>query len=83
VQQLLHPKLKEETMTIPKFITIDGKRHLWRDLVQQRGAQLLACSRAQQPALFELKEDHRPAADRSAAGRYLEPSLSTLIDRES
>jgi hypothetical protein len=28
-----------------------------------------------QLTLFELKEDHRPAAERTAAGRYQEPSL--------
>jgi hypothetical protein len=32
--------------------------------------------------LFELKEDCRPETDRNAAGRYLEPSLFTVIDRE-
>ena len=69
-------------MPFPKLIEIDGRRHLWRDVLQRRRDQLLACARAEQPALFELKEDHRPETDRSAAGRYLEPSLFTLIDRE-
>lgn len=62
-------------MPLPKFIEIDGKRHLWRDLLQRRREQLLACARAEQPVLFELKEDHRPEAERDAAGRYREPSL--------
>jgi hypothetical protein len=57
------------------FIEIDGKRHLWRDILQLRRAQKIAQTRAQQPALFELKDDFRPAAERSAAGRYKEPSL--------
>ena len=70
-------------MPLPKFSEIDGKRHLWRDVLQRRREQLLACVRIEQPAaLFELKEDCRPEADRTAAGRYREPSLFTLIDRE-
>ena len=36
---------------------------------------------AEQPALFPLREDCRPAAERSADGRYLEPSLFTLLER--
>jgi hypothetical protein len=62
-------------MTAHRFIEIDGKRYLWRDLVQLRREQRKAHARAQQPALFELKDDHRPVAERSAAGRYQEPSL--------
>jgi hypothetical protein len=58
-----------------QFIEIDGKRYLWRELLQLRRDQKKAHARAQQPALFELKEDCRPVADRSAAGRYREPSL--------
>ena len=69
-------------MTNPKFIEIDGKRVLWRDLLERRGEQLATVSKGEQPALFELKEDRRPIADRSAGGRYLEPSLFTLLDEE-
>ena len=58
-----------------RFIEIDGKRYLWRDLLQLRREQKRAHARAQQPVLFELKEDCRPVAERSAAGRYREPSL--------
>ena len=59
----------------PRFIDIDGKRYLWRDLVKLRQEQREAARRAEQPALFELHEDCRPTTDRTAAGRYLEPSL--------
>ena len=69
-------------MSHPTFIEIDGKRFVWRELLAQRRAQLEATAKAVQPALFELKEDHRPAAERSAAGRYREPSLFTLLDTE-
>ena len=62
-------------MSRPKFIEIDGKRYLWRDLLELRREQMKAEVRAQQPTLFELKDDHRPATGRTAAGRYIEPSL--------
>jgi hypothetical protein len=35
----------------------------------------------QQPALFPLREDHRPAGERDAAERYREPNLFTALDR--
>ena len=69
-------------MSAPSFIEIDGKRVLWRELLQRRRAQRLAMAPAEQPALFELKEDHRPAGERNAAERYREPSLFTLLERE-
>ena len=62
-------------MTHPKFIEIDGKRYLWRELLELRREQRQAHARAQQQPLFELRIDHRPSAERTAAGRYREPSL--------
>ena len=47
-------------MPAPKFIDIDGKRFLWRELLQRRREQVAAAARVEQPALFELKEDTRP-----------------------
>ena len=67
-------------MAIPKFIDIDGRRFAWRDLLQRRREQLVAAAKVEQRALFELKEDRRPASQRSAAGRYREPSLLSLIE---
>jgi hypothetical protein len=58
-----------------KFIDIDGKRYLWRDLLEFRREQKNALPQARQPALFELKDDYGPVPDRTAAGRYREPSL--------
>lgn len=58
-----------------RYIEIDGKRYLWRDILQLRREQRKAFRQSQQPALFELKIDCRPVAERTAAGRYLEPSL--------
>ncbi len=65
-------------MTVPRFIEIDGKPYLWRDLLRLRKEQRTSARTAEQPALFELREDHRPVFDRTAAGRYLEPSLFTF-----
>jgi hypothetical protein len=59
----------------PRTIEIDGKLYVWRDIVTLRRAQLAAVRQAQQPALFELVHDRRPASQRSAAGRYSEPML--------
>ena len=66
-------------MPLPRFMDIDGRRYLWRDLVALRQAQ--ARPRAEQPALFELREDHRPPGERNAAERYREPSLFTVLER--
>jgi len=41
--------------------------------------KLGARRRTSSRALFALREDSRPEADRSAAGRYLEPTLLALI----
>jgi len=56
-----------------RTIEIDGEalrlaRHPCAPEQRQRG-------RVSQPTLFELKEDARPPAQRSAAGRYAEPTL--------
>ena len=67
---------------VPKFIDIDGRRFAWRDLLQRRREQLVAAAKVEQPVLFELKEDRRPASQRSAAGRYREPSLFSLVEHD-
>jgi hypothetical protein len=66
-------------MTLPRFIEIDGRRYLWRELVALRRAQ--ATPPAQQPTLFPLREDSRPPGERNAAERYREPSLFTVLER--
>jgi hypothetical protein len=58
-----------------KYIAIEGRHCVWRDDLQLRRDQRKALRQAPQPTLFELKHDCRPAAGRTAAGRYLEPSL--------
>jgi hypothetical protein len=62
-------------MPRPRFIDIDGRRYLWRDLVQLYRAQCQPA--AAQPTLFALREDHRSAGERNATERYREPSLFT------
>jgi hypothetical protein len=62
-------------MARPQFIEIDGKRYLWREVLALRREQKRADARMRQPTLFELKLDHRLVAERTADGRYREPSL--------
>jgi hypothetical protein len=57
-----------------KSIVIDGKRYLWREILQLRREQRKA-ARKPQLTLFELKEDSRPASQRTAEGRFTEPTL--------
>jgi hypothetical protein len=62
-------------MAAPRFIVIDGKRHLWRDILNLRKEQVRAAAKARQPTLFPLIEDARPPSERTAVGRYREPTL--------
>lgn len=68
-------------MRAPDTIIIEGRAYSWRTLCEARRAQVQALRRAhaQQPALFDLREDRRPAPERSAAGRYREPTLLGLM----
>jgi hypothetical protein len=65
----------------PDTLIIDGRAYSWQALCELRRQQLEAWRAAQprQLALFELKNDTRPVADRTAAGRYEQPSLLGLI----
>jgi len=65
-------------MPLPRFIDIDGRRYLWRDLVQLRRTQ--GTPKQEQPTLFPLREDFRPVGERSAAERYQAPSLFTRLE---
>jgi hypothetical protein len=65
-------------MTRAPFIVIDGRLYRWKDILELRRAQLAAAGAAQasQLALFAtLHDDRRPPAERTASGRYLQPSL--------
>lgn len=66
-------------MSADRFI-LDGRAYSWRRICELRRAQLEArkSARPEQGALFELKNDSRPAAERTAAGRY---AIPTFLDR--
>lgn len=59
----------------PKYVEIDGKKLLWKDVLTAYREQAKAVAIPQQPTLFEMREDRRPPGERSAAERYLSPSL--------
>jgi hypothetical protein len=69
-------------MAKPDTIVIDGRAFSWARIIELRKQQLEAWRTGQcrQLALFELKHDARPAAERTAAGRYQEPSLFVFKD---
>jgi hypothetical protein len=58
----------------PAFIMIDGKRYLWRDILKLRREQRKSAKKRQM-TLFELEDDSRPASQRTAEGRFTEPTL--------
>lgn len=62
-------------MTTVRTFDIDGRRYLWSDIVEMRRERRKAHAKAEQLTLFEAKHDCRPAGDRTASDRYLEPSL--------
>jgi hypothetical protein len=57
-----------------RTIQIDGKVYDWKEIRRLRREQLQA-ARKPQLTLFELKEDSRPASQRTVEGRYNEPLL--------
>ena len=64
-------------MAKPDVLIVDGRAFSWQRLCELRREQLEAWKKAEskQPALFELRDDYRPQAARTAAGRYRQPSL--------
>lgn len=68
-------------MKRPDTIIIEGRAYSWRVILELRRAQLeqWKAAQAQQPALFDLKEDRRPPAERTAAGRFREPTLLSFL----
>jgi hypothetical protein len=65
----------------PDLLIVDGHGFSWQRICELRRQQLEAwrAAQAQQPALFELKDDCRPLAERTAAGRYEEPTFLELL----
>ena len=74
-------------MAKPDVILIGGHAYRWQEICERRRRQLEAWKATQhrQLALFELKDDCRPATERTAAGRYAEPTFfaATPARRES
>ena len=68
-------------MAKPDTIIVDGHAFSWRRISELRRRQLEAwqAKQARQLALFELKDDCRPQAERTAAGRFREPTLFALL----
>ena len=62
------------------YIMIDGKQYVWSELVKLRREQIRARAIQRQLTLFELRIDARLVSERTVAGRFLEPSLFTLLD---
>jgi hypothetical protein len=58
-------------MAKPDTLMVDGHAVSWQRLCELRRQQLAAWKAAQceQASLFELKDDCRPVAERTAAGR--------------
>jgi hypothetical protein len=66
-------------MPSPRTIIIGGKAYLWREIVNLRREQVKAAVDPVQPALFDLHEDRRPPGERTAAERYVSPSLFSIL----
>jgi hypothetical protein len=68
-------------MAKPDTIIVNGHAFSWQQLCELRRQQLEAWKAAQgeQPALFELRDDCRPRAERTPAGRFREPTIFALL----
>jgi hypothetical protein len=71
-------------MAKPDIILIGGHAYRWQEICELRRQQLETrkAARVEQPTLFDLKADYRPATERTAAGRYQEPTLLGLMRRD-
>jgi hypothetical protein len=68
-------------MAKPDTILIGGHGYSWQELCELRRQQLEVrrAAQPQQLTLFELREDCRAAAERTAAGRHQEPTFLPLM----
>jgi hypothetical protein len=71
-------------MAKPDTIIVEGHAYSWQRLCELRRQQLEAwrLSQPEQPALFTLKADCRPATERTVASRYQEPTLFAVLDQD-
>jgi hypothetical protein len=72
-------------MPKPETLIVDGHGFNWQRLCELRRQQLEArrAVEARQLTLFEMHEDRRPDAERTASGRYEEPTLLGWIDGDT
>ena len=72
-------------MAKPDILYVDGRAFSWRRLCELRRQQLEAWAKteAPQPALFELRTDCRPRAERTAADRYRHPADMAVMILEN
>lgn len=75
---------REGDMASSDSIILDGHAYSWRQVCEAQRRQIKArrLAQSQQLALFELREDSRPKAERTASGRYEEPSLLTWTSED-
>lgn len=63
-----------------RYVKINGHRLVWKDVVAAYREQAKAAAKPEQPMLFDdLKTDHRPPGEKTAAERYNEPSLFATL----
>lgn len=60
-----------------RYIVIGGARYEWKEILRLRREQIRA-TRKQQLVLFEMKDDRRPPSQKTADGRFCEPTLFQL-----
>jgi len=60
-------------MTKPRFIEIDGRHYLWRDILELRRARTSAHGATCQPALPQVWHDCAPATCGQPASAILKP----------
>jgi len=70
-------------MAKPDILIVDGHAFSWQRLLELRRQQLEAwqAEQARQLTLFELRHDCRPETERTAVGRYREPTFFASIQR--
>jgi len=57
-----------------RYIVIGGVRYEWKEILRLRREQVRAAQK-KQLALFEMKDDRRPTSQKTADGRFFEPTL--------
>jgi hypothetical protein len=67
-------------VTKPDLLIVDGHGFSWQRLCELRRQQLEAWreNHARQLTLFELRDDSRPHAERTASARYEQPTFLDL-----